>query len=130
MASLLSDRILDEILESLSRSQHTLVSVHPSLCPSVPLSIQLSASVLYWPPLVWVQADHVTRRSQPLVRQEAQTETEVVDEVVLKDQEQGRVRDQNRGLEDLDPCMVVFYKLGLIWSLTGTSSNVLVSPFR
>ncbi|XP_056876162.1 F-actin-uncapping protein LRRC16A-like isoform X3 [Takifugu flavidus] len=75
VASLLSDRILDEILESLSRSQHTL-------------------------------ADHVTRRSQPLVRQEAQTETEVVDEVVLKDQKQGHVQDQNRGLEDLDPCMV------------------------
>lgn len=54
----------------------------------------------------------MTRRSQPLVRQEAQAETEVVDEVALKDQEQGRVRDQNRGLEDLDPCMVGFYKLG------------------
>lgn len=64
------------------------------------------------------------------MRQEAQTETEVVDEVVLKDQEQGRVRDQNRGLEALDPCMVGFYKLGLLWSLTGTSSNVLVSPLR
>lgn len=46
------------------------------------------------------------------MHQEAQTETEVVDEVVLKDQEQGHVRDQNRGLEDLDPCMVGIYKLG------------------
>lgn len=54
----------------------------------------------------------MTRRSQPLVRQEAQTETEVVDEVVLKDQEQGHVRDQNRGLEDSDPCMVGLYMLG------------------
>lgn len=35
MASLLSDRIVDEILESLSRSQHTLVgvlAVRPSVC--------------------------------------------------------------------------------------------------
>lgn len=40
VASLLSDRILDEILESLSRSQHTLVSIRPSVHPSVrPLCI-------------------------------------------------------------------------------------------
>ncbi|CAF93839.1 unnamed protein product, partial [Tetraodon nigroviridis] len=64
VASLLSDRILDEILASLSRSQRTL-------------------------------ADHVTRKSQPLVRQEAQMETEVLDEVVLKDQN-----------PDLEPCVM------------------------
>lgn len=40
----------------------------------------------------------MTRKSQPLVRQEVQMETEVLDEVVLK--------NQNQGLEDLDPCMV------------------------
>lgn len=48
MASLLSDRIVDEILESLSRSQHTLVgvlAVRPSVrlfffCPLIlPLSV-------------------------------------------------------------------------------------------
>lgn len=47
-------------------------------------------------------------------------ETEVLDEVVLKDQ----------GLKDSEPCMVGFYEPGLGWSLTGTSSNVLVSPLR
>lgn len=98
VASLLSDRILDEILESLSRSQHTLVSIHPSVRASLQPYIQLSVFVRYCPPPVWFQADHVSRKSQPLVHQDVQTETEVLDEVVLKDQ----------GLEDLDPCMVGF----------------------
>lgn len=44
-------------------------------------------------------------------------ETEVLDEVVLKD----------RGLKDSE---VGFFEPGLGWSLTGTSSNVLVSPLR
>lgn len=43
VASLLSDRILDEILASLSRSQHTLVSPRPA----VPLSVCLSPPVLH-----------------------------------------------------------------------------------
>lgn len=51
MASLLSDRIMDEILASLSRSQHTLVSPCPSvssvsICPSVSTCLCLSPSVL------------------------------------------------------------------------------------
>lgn len=116
VASLLSDRILDEILESLSRSQHTLVSVRPSerLSRRTPSLL----FVHYCPAPVWVQADHVTRKSQPLVHQEVQTETEVLDEVVLKDQ----------GSEDLEPSMVGLYEPGLGRSLTGMSTHVLVSP--
>ncbi|XP_071355710.1 F-actin-uncapping protein LRRC16A isoform X2 [Trachinotus anak] len=81
MASFLSDRIVDEILETLSRSQHTL-------------------------------ADHLIRKEQPLLRQEPQMETEVLDETVLKpenhDQEQKQSQDQDRqhGLEDMDTCMM------------------------
>lgn len=48
VASLLSDRILDEILASLSRSQHTLVSPRPAVqtspCPSVCLHLSLTPS--------------------------------------------------------------------------------------
>lgn len=39
----------------------------------------------------------MTRKSQPLVRPEVQMETEVLDEVVLKEQKQDR-----------EPCMVGF----------------------
>ncbi|XP_073319009.1 F-actin-uncapping protein LRRC16A isoform X2 [Pagrus major] len=73
MASLLSDRIVDDILESLSRSQHTL-------------------------------ADHLIRKSQPLLRQEPPMETEVLDEVVL--QPENHDRDQKHGLEEMDTCMM------------------------
>ncbi|XP_039977511.1 F-actin-uncapping protein LRRC16A isoform X2 [Xiphias gladius] len=81
MASLLSDRIVDEILESLSRSQHTL-------------------------------ADHLIRKTQPLLHQEPQTETEVLDEMVLepesqdREQKQSHDRDRKHGLEDMDTCMM------------------------
>lgn len=53
VASLLSDRIVDEILESLSRSQHTLVgvlavrvSISLSVCFFCPLILPLSVSRL------------------------------------------------------------------------------------
>ncbi|XP_070777405.1 F-actin-uncapping protein LRRC16A [Enoplosus armatus] len=81
MASFLSDHIVDEILESLSRSQHTL-------------------------------ADHLSRKSQPLLRQDPQIETEVLDEVVLQPdnhnqkQKQSHDRDQKHKLEDMDTCMM------------------------
>ncbi|XP_070841371.1 F-actin-uncapping protein LRRC16A [Chaetodon trifascialis] len=81
MASFLSDHIVDEILESLSRSQHTL-------------------------------ADHLVGKTQPLLRQEPQMETEVLDEVVLQpenhnqEQKQSHKRDQKHGLEDMDTCMM------------------------
>ncbi|XP_053717719.1 F-actin-uncapping protein LRRC16A isoform X2 [Synchiropus splendidus] len=57
VASFLSDRIVDEILESLSRSQRTL-------------------------------ADHVIRKSQPLLHQDPPKETEVLDETVLEPEEE------------------------------------------
>lgn len=60
----------------------------------------------------------MTRKSQPLVRQEAQMETEVLDEVVLKDQN-----------PDLEPCVVGCPEPGLLWSLSGTG-ELLLSPFR
>ncbi|XP_044026820.1 F-actin-uncapping protein LRRC16A isoform X2 [Siniperca chuatsi] len=81
MASFLSDRIVDEILESLSRSQHTL-------------------------------AEHLIRKSQPLLGQEPQTETEILDEMVLQpenhkqEQKQSHERDQKHALEDMDTCMM------------------------
>ncbi|XP_030268342.1 F-actin-uncapping protein LRRC16A isoform X2 [Sparus aurata] len=73
MASLLSDRIVDDILESLSRSQHTL-------------------------------ADHLIRKSQPLLHHEPHMETEVLDEVVL--QPENHDRDQKHELEEMDTCMM------------------------
>ncbi|KAM8767365.1 F-actin-uncapping protein LRRC16A isoform 1-T1 [Acanthopagrus schlegelii] len=73
MASLLSDRIVDDILESLSRSQHTL-------------------------------ADHLIRKSQPLLRHEPHMETEVLDEVVL--QPENHDQDQKHELEEMDTCMM------------------------
>ncbi|XP_042337197.1 F-actin-uncapping protein LRRC16A-like [Plectropomus leopardus] len=81
MASFLSDRIVDEILESLSRSQHTL-------------------------------ADHLIRKSQPMLRPEPQMETEVLDETVLQPEKLGQEQKQNqdpeqrRGLEDMDTCIM------------------------
>uniref|UniRef100_A0A4W6BL39 Capping protein regulator and myosin 1 linker 1 n=1 Tax=Lates calcarifer TaxID=8187 RepID=A0A4W6BL39_LATCA len=81
MASFLSDRLVDEILESLSRSQHTL-------------------------------ADHLIRKGQPLLHQEPQMETEVLDEMVLEpenhDQEPRQSRDPDRKheLQDMDTCMM------------------------
>ncbi|XP_037831643.1 F-actin-uncapping protein LRRC16A isoform X2 [Kryptolebias marmoratus] len=78
MASLLSDRIADEILESLSSSQNTL-------------------------------ADHLIRKDQPR-HQEAQTETEVLDETVLQpenhDEDQKHNRDKKHVLDDMESCMV------------------------
>ncbi|XP_068188867.1 F-actin-uncapping protein LRRC16A isoform X2 [Antennarius striatus] len=71
VASFLSDRIVDEILESLSRSQQIL-------------------------------GDHLIRKTQPLLRQEP--ETEVLDEVVL--QPENQELDQRPGLGDPDRCMM------------------------
>lgn len=59
----------------------------------------------------------MTRKSQPLVRQEAQTE--VLDEVVLKEQKQ-----------ELEACMVGCPEPGPIWRRSGTLSEVLLSPLR
>ncbi|XP_023131099.1 F-actin-uncapping protein LRRC16A [Amphiprion ocellaris] len=75
IASFLSDRIADEILESLSRSQHTL-------------------------------ADHLIRKDQPLLRQEPQMETEVLDETVLQPENhnQDQKQDRKHSLEDMDSC--------------------------
>ncbi|CAN9503609.1 unnamed protein product [Ophioblennius macclurei] len=75
IASFLSDRIVDEILESLSRSQHTL-------------------------------ADHLTRKDQPLLRQEPPPETEVLDESVLQPENQDQKPQRRPGVEDLNSCMM------------------------
>ncbi|KAM4725409.1 F-actin-uncapping protein LRRC16A isoform 2-T2 [Anableps anableps] len=79
VASILSDRIVDEILESLSRSQHTL-------------------------------ADHLIRKDHPLLHQEPQMETEVLDETVLQpenhDHDQKWDRDKKHGLNDVESCMM------------------------
>ncbi|XP_037549192.1 F-actin-uncapping protein LRRC16A [Nematolebias whitei] len=78
MASFLSDRIADEILESLSASQNSL-------------------------------ADHLIRKDQPL-HQDAQIETEVLDETVLQpanhDKDQKHSRDQKHILDDMESCMM------------------------
>lgn len=116
MASFLSDRIVDEILESLSRSQHTLVSILSaglSVCLSVCL---FSVRSTLPPPSFRLQADHLIGKTQPLLRQEPQMETEVLDEVVLQpenhnqEQNQSHDRDQKHGLEDMDTCMVGKHK--------------------
>uniref|UniRef100_A0A673BCI2 CARMIL C-terminal domain-containing protein n=1 Tax=Sphaeramia orbicularis TaxID=375764 RepID=A0A673BCI2_9TELE len=76
-ASFLSDRIVDEILDSLSRSQQTL-------------------------------ADHLIRKDHPLVQQDPQMETEVLDETVLQEEnlDQDLKLDRKHDLEDLDTCMM------------------------
>uniref|UniRef100_A0A3B3TIQ1 Capping protein regulator and myosin 1 linker 1 n=1 Tax=Poecilia latipinna TaxID=48699 RepID=A0A3B3TIQ1_9TELE len=78
VASILSDRIVDEILESLSRSQHTL-------------------------------ADHLIRKDRPLLHQEPESETEVLDESVLhpeNHEHQKQDRDKKHGLNDVESCMM------------------------
>ncbi|XP_007569090.1 PREDICTED: leucine-rich repeat-containing protein 16A-like [Poecilia mexicana] len=78
VASILSDRIVDEILESLSRSQHTL-------------------------------ADHLIRKDHPLLHQEPESETEVLDESVLhpeNHEHQKQDRDKKHGLNDVESCMM------------------------
>ncbi|KAM9384108.1 F-actin-uncapping protein LRRC16A isoform 2-T2 [Pholidichthys leucotaenia] len=77
VASFLSDRIVDEILESLSRSQHTL-------------------------------ADHLIRKDQPLLCQNAQVEAEVLDETVLQpgNQDQDLDQDLDQELEEMDCTMI------------------------
>ncbi|XP_076013240.1 F-actin-uncapping protein LRRC16A isoform X2 [Genypterus blacodes] len=83
LASFLSDRIVDEILESLSRSQHTL-------------------------------SDHLSRKAQPLLHQEPHTEAEVLDERVLRPENQDKLQEldrtkakiENHRLEDMDSCIM------------------------
>lgn len=101
VASCISDRIVDEILESLSRSQHTLVS----LCP-VP---RFFGPVVFSPHLTSVfQAEHLVRKDQPLVHHGVTMETEVLDEVVLQRENQDMKRKPGlkHGLEDMESCMV------------------------
>uniref|UniRef100_G3P558 Capping protein regulator and myosin 1 linker 1 n=1 Tax=Gasterosteus aculeatus aculeatus TaxID=481459 RepID=G3P558_GASAC len=59
MASFLSDRVVDEILESLSRSQHTLVGVL-----SAPPAACLRLSFNLCPPSVCLQGDHMNPKSK------------------------------------------------------------------
>lgn len=106
MASFLSDRIVDEILESLSRSQHTLVGVL-SACLSF---FHLVFLCTHASP-VHLQADHLIRKSQPLLRQEPHSETEVLDESVLQPEEHKQEQRKDEGgrkeeREDMDSCMV------------------------
>lgn len=96
MASFLSDRVVDEILESLSRSQHTLVGVL-----SAPPAACLRLSFNLCPPSVCLQGDHVIRKSHPVLRPEPPMETEVLDEMLLQPAEK---HDQD--LQDVDSCVV------------------------
>ncbi|XP_069371927.1 F-actin-uncapping protein LRRC16A [Paralichthys olivaceus] len=89
VASCLSDRIVDEILESLSRSQHTL-------------------------------ADHLIRKDPPLLRHEPQMETEVLDETVLKPQNQQQEPKPQRK-QDTDTCMMTKRKSILVRMLRPVS---------
>lgn len=77
VASVLSDRIVDEILESLSSSQHTL-------------------------------ADHLIKKDRLLLHQEAQMETEVLDETVLQPERNDQKQDEGkkRQLKDEESCMM------------------------
>ncbi|XP_034401871.1 F-actin-uncapping protein LRRC16A [Cyclopterus lumpus] len=81
MASFLSDRIVDEILESLSRSQHTL-GEHV---------VRKSR-----PPL----------HHEPPMETEVLEETVLQPEKRDQEQKQSRTRDQKPGLQDLDGCIM------------------------
>ncbi|KAM6899624.1 F-actin-uncapping protein LRRC16A [Xenentodon cancila] len=79
MASLLSDRIVDEILEDLSRSQHTLAD-H------------------------LIRKDQPLVHHKPQMEAEVLDETVLQPE--NHDQDQKRDWDQKHGLEDMDSCMM------------------------
>uniref|UniRef100_A0AAQ4Q4T9 F-actin-uncapping protein LRRC16A n=1 Tax=Gasterosteus aculeatus aculeatus TaxID=481459 RepID=A0AAQ4Q4T9_GASAC len=96
MASFLSDRVVDEILESLSRSQHTLVGVL-----SAPPAACLRLSFNLCPPSVCLQGDHVIRKSHPVLRPEPPMETEVLDEMLLQPAEK-----HGQDLQDVDSCVM------------------------
>ncbi|KAG8004830.1 F-actin-uncapping protein LRRC16A, partial [Nibea albiflora] len=81
MASFLSDRIVDEILESLSRSQHTLAD-HLIRKPQ---------------PLL---------RQEPQMEAEVLDEVVLQPENHNQAQKQTHDRDQKHGLEDMDTCMM------------------------
>ncbi|XP_027142874.1 F-actin-uncapping protein LRRC16A isoform X2 [Larimichthys crocea] len=81
MASFLSDRIVDEILESLSRSQHTLAD-HLIRKPQ---------------PLL---------RQEPHLETEVLDEVVLQPENNNQARKQSRDGDQKRGLEDMDTCMM------------------------
>lgn len=81
MASFLSDRIVDEILESLSRSQHTLGD-HV---------IRKSRPLLH---------------HEPPMETEVLDETVLQPEKHNQEQKQSQGRDQKAGLQDLDSCIV------------------------
>lgn len=90
------------------RSTLWLVSVRPSFY----LFVSFSVNPSLLPPSICLQADHLIRKPQPLLRQEPHLETEVLDEVVLQPENNNQARkqsrdgDQKRGLEDMDTCMV------------------------
>ncbi|KAM7384850.1 hypothetical protein PAMA_011960 [Pampus argenteus] len=83
IASFLSDRIVDEILESLSRSQHTLAD-H------------------------LIRKDQPLLRQEPQMEAEVLDEMVLQPENQDLKQKQGQSRDQDRkhGLEDMDNCMM------------------------
>ncbi|KAM6903853.1 F-actin-uncapping protein LRRC16A [Lycodopsis pacificus] len=81
MASFLSDRIVDEILESLSRSQHTLGD-HV------------------------IRKSHPLLHHEPPMETEVLDETVLQPEKHNQEQKQSRGRDQKAGLQDLDSCIM------------------------
>ncbi|KAM7373678.1 hypothetical protein PAMP_008513 [Pampus punctatissimus] len=83
VASFLSDRIVDEILESLSRSQHTLAD-H------------------------LIRKDQPLLRQEPQMEAEVLDEMVLQPENHDQEQKQGhsRVQDRKHGLEDMDNCMM------------------------
>lgn len=112
LASFLSDRIVDEILEALSSSQLTLVQPKTAclFCffPHSDCS-QLEALQLHIcfthvsHSLFYLKADHLVRRGRPLVQQES-VDLDVPEEKVAK-RASTEILEGER-LDDLESCMV------------------------
>lgn len=113
LASFLSDRIVDEILEALSSSQLTLVGhkwfsfflslqlhfllslLFPCFCPNVVFPF-----LLFSP---FSQADHLVRRGRPLVQQDS-VDLDVPEEKIPKRASTEMLEAER--LEDLEACVV------------------------
>lgn len=103
IASFLSDRIVDEILQSLSRSQHTLVSVSSTCLLAFHFLLAYFFLVIPHAFSVYFQADHLIKKDHPLVHQEPHLETELLDEMILQPEKHEQDLKQDWGQEnDLD----------------------------
>lgn len=112
LASFLSDRIVDEILEALSGSQNTLVSTGSGYMLVI-VQEESKFSVVFVSYNIWIfcacQAEHLVRKGRPLVQQESVDLD--VPEVRTSKRNTMELMEAER-LEDLESCMVSILSTG------------------